>query len=191
MKRRRNFRPQRMPIFIGCEGQSEMGYAGWLRFLVRDRDLPVHLELSDLGLGAGDPLARIDLAIERLARLEANREPYVGRFVLLDTDQLEAIPDRAERARRRAIANNITVIWQVPTHEAFLLRHFAGRLMDQPHDARAADAALAREWAGYRKPSPAHQLERRLDLAGAHRVAGLLPELAELLQMIGLLEFVA
>ena len=74
-------RPQRAPIFIGCEGLSEMGYAGWLRNIVRDRDLPFHLELSDLGRGAGDPLTRIDLAMDRIRRMEGNREPFIGRFL--------------------------------------------------------------------------------------------------------------
>jgi hypothetical protein len=40
-----------MPIFVGCEGQSEVDYVGWLRNLARDRHLPVHLELADLGRG--------------------------------------------------------------------------------------------------------------------------------------------
>lgn len=181
-------RPQRAPIFIGCEGQSEIGYAGWLRNLVRDRDLPFHLELSDLGLGAGDPFARVDLAIERLTRIERNREPFVGRYLFLDTDQLALDPGRANQARQRALEHNFTVIWQVPTHEAFLLRHFPGRDTRQPPDKRTADVALAKEWADYRKPSSAQQLEQRFGLDGARRVAGRLPELADLLRTIGLLE---
>lgn len=179
-------RPQRAPIFIGCEGQSEIGYAGWLRNLVRDRDLPFHLELSDLGLGAGDPFARVDLAIERLTRMERNREPFVARYLFLDSDQLVADAGRADQARRRAAAHNFTVIWQEPTHEAFLLRHLPGCDTRRPPNKRLADQALGREWAGYRKPTNAQAIERRLDLEGAYRVAAQLPELAELLRTIGL-----
>ena len=181
-------RPQRAPIFIGGEGQSEVGYAGWLRNLVRDRDLPFHLELCDLGRGAGDPFTRMDMAFERLTRMEKNREPFVGRFLFLDTDQLAGDRTRAEQARRRALEHKLTVIWQEPTHEAFLLRHFPGREMRRPPDKRSADGALAREWDDYRKPSSAQKLEQRLDLDGARRVADRLPELADLLRMIGLLE---
>lgn len=188
MRRVRKIRPQRTPIFIGCEGQSEISYAGWLRNLARDRDLPFHLELCDLGLGAGDPFSRVDLAIERLTRMEKNREPFAGRYLFLDTDQLALNPGRAEKARQRALEHNFTVIWQVPTHEAFLLRHFPGRGTRQPPDKRAADIALNKEWADYRKPSNAQQLERRIGLDGARRVASRLPELADLLRMIGLLE---
>jgi hypothetical protein len=163
-----------------------MGYAGWLRNSVRDRNLPFHLELSDLGKGAGDPLARIDLAIERLKRLTRDREPFVSRFLLLDTDQLKADPNRAHLAKRRASDHDIIVIWQDPTHEAFLLRHFPGRENHRPPSKGAADLALAKEWADYRKASNPEQVERHLDLEGALRVAAQLAELASLLRAIGL-----
>lgn len=188
MRPRRSIIPQRAPIFIGCEGQSEVGYAGWLRNMVRDRNLPFHLELSDLGRGAGDPFARIDMAIERVMRWEANRDTFVARYVFLDTDQLAADRSRAEQACRRAREGGIIVIWQQPTHEAFLLRHFPGRNANQPPDKRAADMALVKEWADYRKPSSPREIERRLQLEGAHRVAALLPELADLLRKVGLLD---
>lgn len=188
MRRSRSLRPQRAPVFIGGEGRSEVAYAGWLRNLVRDRDLPFHIELCDLGQGAGDPYTRIEMAIERVQRIERNREPFVGRYVFLDTDQIDGDQVRADLARRHARDNGFTVIWQQPTHEAFLLRHFPGRHMNQPPDKRAADAALAREWADYRKPCTPQQLEQRLVLDGAMRVAERLPELAELLRLIGLRE---
>lgn len=188
MRRRQKIRQQRDPVFIGGEGQSEICYASWLRNLVRDRDLPFHLELCDLGRGAGDPFARVDLAIERVTRMERNRVPFVGRYLFLDTDQLARDAGRAHQAHKRARENNFTVIWQEPTHEAFLLRHFPGRDMNQPPTKRAADLALAKEWANYHKPSSVQQLEQRLDLDDARRVAGRLDELSDLLRMIGLLE---
>lgn len=186
MSRSRAIRPQRTPIFVGCEGLSEMGYAGWLRNLIRDKGLPFHLELSDLGRGAGDPFARIDLAIERVAHLERNREPFVARYVFLDTDQLAADASRAVQARRRATEHDFTVIWQEPTHEAFLLRHLPGCDTRRPPNTREAHKALRREWAAYRKPAGAREIEQRLDLDGARRVANSLPELAQLLVIIGL-----
>jgi hypothetical protein len=181
-------RPQRAPIFIGCEGQSEMGYAGWLRNLIGDRNLPFHLELSDLGRGAGDPFARVDMAIERVTRLERNREPFLGRYLFLDTDQLAADPGRARQARQRALEYRFTVIWQAPTHEAFLLRHLPGQSASRPPDRRTADAALAKAWPDYSKPCTTQQIEQRLGLDGVRRTAEGLPEFAELLRMMGLLE---
>ena len=188
MRRQLARRPQRAPIFVGCEGRSEMGYAGWLRNLIRDRKLPFHLELADLGRGAGDPFARVDMAIERLKAHERNREPFIGRFLFLDTDQLAADPDRAERARQLVDKHRFIVIWQEPTHEAFLLRHLPRFVTHQPPDKRAADAALIKAWPEYRKPCSAEQLEQRLRLDGAHRVAKQLPALADLLRMITLWE---
>lgn len=184
--RRRYLRPQRDPIYIGCEGQSEMEYAGWLRALCHAH--PVHLFLDNLGKGAGDPLTRIELAYDRLGRAERDREPFVGRFLFLDTDQLTGDAERTQRARRRAEECGFTVIWQQPNHEAFLLRHLPGCLTLRPPDKRSADGALAREWAAYRKPCPREQLERRLDLAGARAVAGTMGELADLLSLIKLMD---
>lgn len=150
MRRRRI--PQRAPIFVGCEGLSEMGYAGWLRNLARDRQLPVHLVLSDLGRGAGDPLARVELAIQRVLILERNRVPFVGRFLLLDTDQLSLDANRANRARAFAQQHNFGVIWQDPTHEGFLLRHLPNCLTRNPPNALVAKAHLILKWPGYVKP---------------------------------------
>jgi hypothetical protein len=187
LKRVRTIRPQRKPIFIGCEGESEMGYAAWLRNLVRDRGLPFALKLSDLGRGAGDPLTRVSLAIDRLHRLERNRERFVARFIFLDTDQLQAEPQIEQRSMRLAKANNIVIIWQQPTHEAFLLRHFAGRETHRPPTKQASDAALAKEWPAYGKPCSASELENHITLDGAVRVAEDLPELATLLRTIRLM----
>ena len=163
-----------------------MGYAGWLSNLARDQNLPVHIELSDLGKGAGDPFSRIQMALERVARLERDREAFAGRYAFLDTDQLVQDYDRAERARRMARQERLEVIWQDPTHEAFLLRHFPGFETHRPPDKRAADAALTRKWAGYEKPRTAQQLEQKFDIGDAHRVGIRLESLSQLLRQIGL-----
>jgi hypothetical protein len=34
---------QRRPVYIGCEGASEVRYAGFLQDLIREARLPVHL----------------------------------------------------------------------------------------------------------------------------------------------------
>ena len=48
MRTRRAYIPQRRPIFVGCEGESEQGYAGFLQDLVREADLSVHLMIEVL-----------------------------------------------------------------------------------------------------------------------------------------------
>jgi hypothetical protein len=180
-------RLRRTPYFIGGEGQSEVSYAAWLRNHVRDRDLPFHLVLSDLGKGAGDPMTRIELAAERIARLESNQEQFAGRFLFLDTDQLAAGRNRAADAERRAREENIVVIWQVPTHEAFLLRHFPNCLTRRPPDKRAANLALGKVWPAYGKPCDVRHLEQQIAIEGAQRVASQHQEFAQLLRAIGLL----
>ena len=81
--------PLRRPVYIGCEGASEASYAGFLQDLIRDVGLPVYLVVQELGPGAGDPLARIDMAVQRLAQLRRTRTAPAERFVLLDFDQAE------------------------------------------------------------------------------------------------------
>jgi len=187
MRRMRTALPQRAPIFIGCEGQSEVGYAGWLRDMVRDRNLPFHLKLEDLGLGAGDPLSRIELAINRVKRIEKNRIAFRGRYIFLDTDQLAEDSAREQRAKRLAADNAFIIIWQDPTHEAFLMRHFVGKETHLPPTKQAADSALSRVWPDYRKPCTATQIGRHIGLGGAIRVAANLPEFDRLLRSIGLI----
>jgi hypothetical protein len=184
----RVLRPQRAPVFIGCEGASEAGYVRWLGNMVRDRDLPFHLEVVDLGLGAGDPLARVEKAADRLGRIEANKQPFVGRFLLLDTDQLALHAQRAQQARQLAAREKFAVIWQEPTHEAFLLRHFPNCLNHRPPTARIAEDELQKRWADYRKPRNAAQVEAVLTLDGARVVAGSSAALRSLLDTIGLFE---
>lgn len=181
-------RPQRKPIYLGGEGQSEVSYAAWLRNAALDRALAVHLHLDNLGRGAGDPLARVELAIERIARHVQNREPFAGRYLFLDTDQLQKNKQRANLARGLAAAHGFHVIWQEPTHEAFLLRHLPGCHTKKPPDKKATEKALLKEWEDYSKPSTAEQIGQRLALDGAHRVAIQLPELEHLLRLIGLWE---
>jgi uncharacterized membrane protein YccC len=164
-----------------------MGYAGWLRNMVRDQALPFHIELYDLGQGAGEPVTRIAMAVDRINQLERNRLAFSRKFLFLDTDQLTTDTQRAELAHRRAAENKIVVIWQEPTHEAFLLRHLPRCLTLRPANKQIADAELSKKWVGYKKPLDAELIEKRIDIEGALRVSTHLPELQDLLGAIGLL----
>ena len=179
--------PQRRPVYIGCEGASEASYAGLLQDMLRDGDLAVHLAIEELGPGAGDPLARIDMAVRRLAHLRRTRTAPAERFALLDADQAARDLQRAERARRLAADNNITIIWQDPCFEAVLLRHLEGHATRRPPDTPEAERALVRAWPEYRKPMPRAGLARRIDRASVLRAAAVEPELEALLGCLGLI----
>lgn len=180
--------PQRRPVYIGCEGASEVSYAGFLQDLIRDAALPVHLIVEELGPGAGDPLARVEMAVRRLAHLRRTRTAPAERFVLLDFDQAERDPQRAERAKHAADDCAIVIVWQRPCFEAVLLRHLPDRATRRPPDTPEAGRALVKEWPDYKKPMTRADLARRLDQAAVRRAAAVEPELDALLRCLGLIE---
>ena len=66
-RRRKPFIRLRKPIYVGCEGASEVGYTALLQdFLAIAAGVPIYIKIDDLGSGAGDPLARIELAVRRI-----------------------------------------------------------------------------------------------------------------------------
>lgn len=186
-RRRPPYIKLRRPVYIGCEGRSEVGYAGLLQDLIRDADLPVHLHVDELGPGTGDPLSRIEMAVLRLKQLQKKRSAPEERFALLDFDQAEGDPQRAERARRVAADNRITILWQRPCFEAMLLRHLPGKAANRPPDTRRAIQALEKEWLEYKKPMTRTNLARRIDRDAVLRAAGVEDELCALLRCIGVL----
>lgn len=178
--------PQRRPVFIGCEGESEVGYAGLLQRLLVDAGLPVYLMIYDLGCGAGDPLSRIVLAVQRLEHLRRHRIPPRQRFVLLDADQAESNRTRALRAQNLAAEHQIAIVWQRPCFEALLLRHLPRRAMSRPIDTAASIRELEHEWPDYRKPMTSVALGRRIDRDALGRAASVEPELLALLRCLDL-----
>ncbi len=187
MRRRPPHIPQRRPIYVGCEGASEVGYASFLQDLIRDSNLPVHLIIEELGPGAGDPLARINKAVQRLSVLRRTRTTPRERFALLDHDQAERDLNRANQALRIASDNDITIIWQIPCFEAVLLRHMPGRSGNRPIDTPTACRELRRDWPEYTKPMTRMELARRIDRAAVLRTAAVEPGLECLLRCIGLI----
>ena len=185
MSRRKPHIAQRTPIYIGCEGQSEVEYGFLIRSMAEAAGLPVHLRIEDIQ--AGDPLARVECAIARIAYIQRSRERFRHRFILLDTDQIRRSPDRADQARRLAVRNGIKLVWQDPCFEALLLRHLPGCAAHRPPDSDNALRALQREWPDYLKPMEPKDLVRRIDLEAVNRAAVVETELAEMLRIIGLL----
>lgn len=186
-RRRPPFIPLRRPVYIGCEGASEVSYAGFLQDLLRDAGVPVHLHIDELGPGTGDPLSRVEMAVLRLKLLQKKRSAPAERFALLDSDQAERDPERAKRAKKLAADNDIVLLWQEPCFEAMLLRHLEGKTGNRPPDTPGALKALEKEWAGYEKPMTRVNLAKRIDLAAVMRAAGVEPDLTALLRCIGLI----
>lgn len=72
--------------------------------------------------------------MRRLAHLRKTRTAPGERFALLDFDQAERDPQRAERALRMAIENDIFIVWQRPCLEAVLSHYLEGKTDDRPPD---------------------------------------------------------
>lgn len=187
MIRRRPIRVPKKPIFLGCEGDSEVAYGQVLNDLLRSSDVPVHLHVEALARGAGDPLARVRRALQRIAELENRRSRFRLAAILLDFDQAERDPARADRAKRLATQNNLALIWQHPCHEALLLRHMPDCSNHRPLDCRVAQQQLERVWPEYKKAMPRALLARRIDLDAVRQAAGVEPELRVFLEAIRLL----
>jgi hypothetical protein len=187
IRRRLAYRPQKKQIYIGCEGASEAGYAALLQDFVNDADLAVHLKIDDLGPGAGDPLARVEMAVMRIAHHTKKRTAPAASFVLLDTDQLALDQQRGEKAKRLATDNKITLVWQDPCFEAVLLRHLPRRATHRPPDSKRAGDALVKEWPEYRKPMLRVHLATRIDMTAVQRAAVVEPDLVHLLRELGLI----
>lgn len=187
MRGRHSLIPPRRPVFVGCEGESETGYIGLLQDLLNAAAIPVHLVVENLGLGAGDPLSRIEMALRKLEHLRRTRTAPAERFVLLDHDQAAENPTRAHSAQRLASEHAILIIWQRPCFEALILRHLPQCAARRPPDTAEAERALKREWPEYEKPMTRAELARRIGLADVLRAAAVENELGALLERIGLM----
>ena len=185
-RRHRPSIPERRPVFVGCEGDSEVAYAGLLQDMLREAGLHVHLVVSNLGQGAGDPLARVQLAVQRLKELGRTRIAPRERFILLDTDQSARDPARATGACNLAAQHNIAIVWQDPCFEALLLRHLPDCTTRRPPDTPGAMRVLEREWPGYRKPLTRASLAVRIDVDAVRRAASVESGLRALLRCLGL-----
>jgi hypothetical protein len=186
-KPRRAIVLQRVPVFIGCEGQSERGYAGLLMKIIRQGQLSFHLHIEDLGLGSGDPHARIQKAAKKIKHTEERRTRFAGRFVLLDKDQAEMDPQKAQSAQNLAQQKGISIIWQDPCFEAVLLRHLPNCSTRRPATTQIAKDDLVKEWPDYNKGMPTASLEKRIDTAALARVATVEPALGALLRFLKLI----
>ncbi len=177
--------PQRIRIYVGCEGQSEQSYARLLGAIADSAGLHIFIDNDVLQPGGGDPLALVELAVRRIVEKESKRGAFSHRAILLDSDKFGMTPERDRRVAQLAEENGLALIWQRPCHEAFLLRHFDGYEPRRPATSELAMVALRRLWPEYRKGMPAIQLSSRIDLAGIRRASDVEVEFSEFLDRIG------
>lgn len=185
--RRRAARPQRVRIFVGCEGESEQGYVALLQRLADAAGLALHLDTVVLQPGGGDPLAIVELAVRRMGQRERQHgAPYAHRAILLDADKRGQSPQRDDRAAAVAAGEAIMLIWQEPCHEALLLRHLPGCAQLRPPQTPLACQQLVQRWPQYRKPMPAVRLAQRIDATNLAQIRTVEGALTEFLVAIGL-----
>lgn len=152
-------RRARKPAFLGCEGPSESGYGAWLNRLAQERGLPIFIHVETYG--GGNPLTLVQWAIGQSQRFEENYpRKNSTRGLLLDAGT-EGLNPHAE-AISLAKGHRIHLIWQVPSHEGFLLHHFAGHERDRPHDAEGARKRLKKVWKEYGKGMDGASYGKRL-----------------------------
>jgi hypothetical protein len=181
---RRNLKPQRRRVFVGCEGESEQSYVALVQRLLGP-GAAIHLVAPVLN--GGDPLAIVESALKAIRAENAKgREPFVRRFVFLDSDLRGNKPERDGRCRALAAAQKIELVWQEPCHEAMLLRHLEGNETRRPATTAASIESLKRAWPGYRKGMVAQELGQRIDLEALRRVIRVEDQIAMFLQEVGI-----
>jgi hypothetical protein len=187
MRRGRPSRPQRAPIFIGCEGESERSYVAFLGRLAEKAELAVHLDPVVLQPGGGDPLAIVERAEQRLFERRRKRQTaYSAQFVILDRDKWGQTPARDAQIASVAARAGLTLIWQDPCHEAVLLRHLEACAALRPPSTAIAAAELRQRWQGYSKPMDGAKLSQQLDHAALMRAIAVERDLALMIKAIGL-----
>ena len=61
--------PRRKRFFVGCEGESEQGYAALLQGFANETGLAIHIDAKVMPK-AGDPLALVERAAAAMAQGE-------------------------------------------------------------------------------------------------------------------------
>jgi hypothetical protein len=106
---------------------------------------------------------------------------------LIDSDQIDGFPQQLKELEALAATLSITIIWQTPCHEAFLLSHFEGHADKAPPTAILAGQHLLRVWPDYQKPMSRQKLHKKITVGGAVRLAAKHPSFAGFLKNVGLL----
>ena len=177
---------QRTRIYLGCEGPSEQSYGKRLGEIADAAGLHLYFDCDVLQPGGGDPLALIQLAIQRIREKVNKRGAFVYCAVLLDKDRLGQAVDRDQQITALANKHKLCLIWQEPCHEGFLLRHLDGQQTKRPVTSDLAEQALKAVWTDYQKAMPAMHLASKIDLLAVRRASSVEFLFKEFLDQIGL-----
>lgn len=179
--------PQRIRIFLGCEGESERSYGTMLRVLLEEVRRDRHIDTVQLG--GGDPLALVERCREHLQNTKRkNRVPYENLALLLDSDQRHRNKGRDRQALAIGKKLGIIFIWQEPCHEAFLFRHFDGKARVKISTTDDAMRKLQSVWSSYQKGMTADRLLSQIGHEHIRRAANVVPDYGAFLRTIGYLE---
>lgn len=170
---------------MGCEGESETGYAAFIGLLAEEADVAVHLDIRRCR--GGDPLAIVEAALGELRVRSHRHGAYAVRAIFLDADRRNDAPDRAAQIDRLLRDHDVHAIWSRPALEALLLKHIRGCERLEPATTAMARRQLQGRWPAYRKGMPAKELRAELDDAAVQRAAAVVPSLQAFLVSIGLL----
>ena len=185
MGRRAKIRPKK-PVYLGCEGKSEVAYGQLINDLLDTCGLAFFIRTDGLS-PAGDPLTRVERAVQRIIELERNRGTFYLKAILMDSDQTAHNPERGLWAKQLARQKNINLIWQKPCHEALLLRHMPSCSTLKPPTCPNAKRDLKAKWPEYDKPMPRARLVKRISLDAIRQAAEVEPDLRVFLEDIDLL----
>lgn len=163
--------PQRKRIFVGCEGESERGYAALLSRLLEQRHRRMHFDSIVLRPGGGDPCGLIETAIRKVRRAESRFGRYHKKVLFLDRDRLGQSTARDTQGLQVAQESGLHLVWQDPCHEALLLRHLTGCEQLRPPTSALALTRLMTFWPDYKKPMSATRLGQRIDVSAVRQAA--------------------
>jgi ATP-dependent protease Clp ATPase subunit len=174
----------RTRFFLAVEGESEQSLVRWLQMLSDENGLSVHLD--SYVLGGGGYKSMLENAIHEHQKRVRSKGAYRDRFLIVDGDRANTQDWPLDKLREEAAKHGFIVIVQSPNHEGLLYRMTPGKELDIP-SASTAQTKLRTFWPTYQKPANAYMLNSHFTLPDLARLAGVDPDLDNLLRRIGLL----
>lgn len=177
------YRRLRHPVFVGCEGKSELGYVRWLNRLATFENIPVAITARNMK--GGDPEAIAYGTVKSLRKIAGGPATFNKKYLFLDFFCNARTREKIKAARRIAKRNGISIMWQPICHECFLAKHFVETERRNPRTADECEATLRVVWPDYRKGLDATEYEKHLAVDNLVRARANLPELDAFLRDIG------
>jgi hypothetical protein len=176
---------RRRRIFVGCEGESEQAYCQVLNDILNDQNLNLHLEVTLVGEGAGGPKQKVLKAIQKITHSEDCSGRFVKKVLFIDSDLVVNNPQGKLETEDIANKNGILLVWQEPTHEAFLLRHLPNCAAHRPLQSQLATNKLKAQWSEYKKPMPRMNIAKVIDVDRVKQAASVEQEFKSFLVALG------